>query len=272
MVERWWIDGYELTKDTMGWEVREGTDEWTGLVGAEPTLAGRDGSMFRRRNLAPGTLSLSLWLRGANQTQVRTLWGELLRVVGRRTRTVMLRRQLPDGEQISARGTLSGAMKPTHLGQRGIRAGLTFSIPYGKWWSSQSYTYLTTGGQQSTVDMPELAASTAPIWAIFRITGPCTQFVLEDQSDPLVPSTDRERFIYSGTIPAGVTVTMAPETWQLSASTGAAPDLEKVRFTGRRYFDMEPAPPGGTHKVRFTFNGGTSATRLEVVARRWYLV
>lgn len=271
-MERWWIDNYELTQANMGWEVREGTDEWGGLVGGNAQLAGRDGELWRRKSLAAGTVTLSLWLRGANQANVRALWGELLRVAGRRNRTMLLKRELSDGELVYARVSLTGAAKPVHLGQVGIRAQLTFTVPAGKWWNNTPYTYTTPGGVAATLDMPELAPATAPMLARYEITGPCTQFVLEDMSDPYASATDREKFIYTGSVPAGTTFTLLPETWSFTSSTATKPDLAKCRFTGRRWFEIEPSPPGQVPKVKFGFSGGSSATKLTVVARRWYVV
>ena len=270
-MERWWIDNYELTRADMGWEVREGTDEWAGLSGASATLAGRDGELWRRKALAAGTVTLSLWLRGTNQAKARALWGELLRVAGRRNRTVLLKRELSDGELVYARVSLTGAAKPVHLGQVGMRAQLTFTVPAGKWYGGTQYTYTTPGGVSTVLSMPELAPSTAPMLARFEITGPCSQFVLEDKSDPYATSPATERFTYSGSVPAGTTFTLVPETWEFSSSTSTVPDLAKCRFTGRRWFEIEPSPPGEVPQVRFGFSGGSSATKLKVLSRRWYV-
>lgn len=271
--ETWWIDGWELTAGDRGWEVRDGTDEWAGMSGNDVTLPGRDGTIWRRRNNNPGTLRLSLWLKGADAGEVREQWAKVLRAVGRRNRTVRVRRRLPNGSSISCAATLTGTASPVHLGQRGVRAQLTFTVPDGRWVGASIYSRSTTPGVSGVLSLPDLADSTAPLLLTYEVTGPATSFVIEDMTDPNATSSERSRFTYYGTVAAGEKVTVSPETWKFTSTGANAPDPQLTRYTGRRWIELEPPlPDGEPPKVDFSFTGGSSATKLTVTGRCSYLV
>src|SRR5690606_34549680 len=115
------FDGWELTEGVArDWEYRSGTDVVSGLDGADTSVPLRDGALFGRRTLRPGTFDLNIWLRATDPEGVRAAWSTLLRAVVRRNRMITVTRHLPSGEVITCKAVLSGQITPTHLGQRGV--------------------------------------------------------------------------------------------------------------------------------------------------------
>ena len=272
-LERWFIDGWELTAPGRGWEVREGTDGWAGMNGSDGDVPMRDGTLFRRRTLAAGTLRLSLWVVGADPEQVRANWSDVLRVVARRNRQVKITRHLPSGEVIYAHGSLTGTAEPVHLGQRGVRAQLSFTVQDGRWWSEQTYTHSTvTGTGVQTLQLPDFAPSTAPMLLTYTIKGTASHVRLRDYSDPAADTVDRSELTYSTDLLSTETLTIDTYTWKATSTRGGRPLLDKLTYSARRFLELEPAPPGGVPAVRFEPTGHGTTTKLTVTGRRAYLI
>ncbi|MGL5816646.1 MAG: hypothetical protein ACRCYR_03715 [Phycicoccus sp.] len=275
MKERWFFDGWELTTGggVRDWASREGTSETAVYVGENTIVANRHGEIWRPKTPGPGRVAIDLWLNGPTPEAADVQWQQLLRAVRRGRRLVTIERHRSSGEVIYALGEVVATIAPTFLGQRTIRASVTFNVPEGKWWSSTEYVHqcrATVGGP--TYDMTGFEPSTEENDALLlTITGPATNVSIRDVTDGLGPV-----LIYGGTIPASRRLKVDCKTWVTTQQDSAGNTLAwgfdpvKLTFSGTRYFTLTHSRPGQPPKVSFMCDGATGSTTLEVRGRRAY--
>lgn len=119
----------------------------------------------------------------------------------------------------------------------------------------------------------QFVGATAPIGdAIFKVTGPATGVRVEatyNGQSKQVP----DWFQYLGTVSAGQTLTIDCSNWTLTGGGGHV--VNYANFThsgGSRWVTMVPGPAGGAPELKITASSTTIATKVNVQARRKYLV
>lgn len=271
--ERWIIDNLEITEGLVrDWEVREGTDEFAGLVGQDVDIPNRDGQLWRPRTLPAATFTLNLWVRGDNPEEVRNNWNLILRAAVRRNRLVRIHRYLPDGMRIQCDASLIGQVRPIFVGQTVRKGSLTFTIPEGRWLSYDTFSQETPAGSQTSreLELTEFAASTAPLNLTYWIYGQCTNPRVYDETDPSVYAPV-SYFEYKGTVPAGAYLAVNTASWEVTGS-GFNPVKSALHWTGNaRYLSLEPARPGEVPKVRLVCSSPSSTVKLRVNGRLAFL-
>lgn len=133
----------------------------------------------------------------------------------------------------------------------------------------------------SSIDLPiaqngevsQLAGTTAPIEdAVFTITGPATN----PKCEALIAGAPLENptwFLYSGTVGVGQTLVVDCENWALSGTGGFTPNYANFsHMGGARWFTFVPGLVDAAPGLRITASSTSGATRLNVQARRKFLV
>lgn len=265
------FDGWELTlgQGVRDWESRDGMDEVASFVGDNHVIGNRGAEVWRPKKLGAGRFEVALWLGGASVAQAQAVYRDLQRAVARPHALVRVQRTLADGSVIYCDAELVGGMRPTHLGQLGYRAGLTFSVPSGVWSGYELVTVATAANATlpKTLALPGLAASTAPMQALkFSISGPITNARLTDAT----PGGVADAFSYMGPVGAGQTLVVNAADWSVSG-IGFAPNLGLVWTTGDRLMTVAAPRPGGAPAVTMTGTAGGTGTKLEVEGRATFL-
>lgn len=114
---------------------------------------------------------------------------------------------------------------------------------------------------------------TAPIEdAVFTITGPATNTRIEalyNGSSLDVPCW----FQYAATVPAGQTLTVDCGKWTLTGGGGYTADYSQLSHAGTpRWLTIVPGPVSGAPQLLITSSGTTGATKVNLTAKRKYLV
>ena len=160
------FDGWELTEGTVrNWEIRDGFDDVAAMVGDNLTVANRSGEVWRPKTLGAGKFTVQLWLAGKTISQAQDAWRTLLRATVRPHRLVRVTRTMASGEVVYCDAEVTGGVSPTHLGQTGYRASITFTVPSGIWRSDVVYEHKTPVGAKLNqgLYLDNLAPSTAPL-------------------------------------------------------------------------------------------------------------
>jgi hypothetical protein len=118
-----------------------------------------------------------------------------------------------------------------------------------------------------------LDGMTAPIEdSVWTITGPATNTRVEALYNG-APLTIPSWFQYAGTIPAGQGLIVNCSTWTLTGVGGFVPDYSAFTHSGRSvWITIVPSPIGQAPGVKITASSTTSATKMNLAARRKYLV
>lgn len=268
--ERFLLDGWELTEGTVrDWAYRGGTDSATAPVGANASVANRAGEIWRPKAAGAGQFSLDVWVTGADRSEVEDNWRLLLRAARRRHRLIPVTRYMASGEVVTCDAELVGTIDPTHIGQRGMRASLSFSVPSGLWVSQASFVASTTPGAAlpQTLALPGLEPSTeAMVDLTYVINGPITNPVIVDRTD----GYDGDSFKYNGTVSASQSLTVNAGTWLVTGGGGLTVDHAKVMPSGNRLMTVVAARPDETPTVQLRGTGGGGGTKLTVTGRRSY--
>lgn len=269
--ERWTFDGWELTygNGIRDWESYDGTDGIAPFVGDNATTANRSAELWRPKTIGPGKFTIALWVAGDNRLEAMANWNNIVRAFVRPFRQVRVVRWLPDGNSIFCDAEVSGGIEPTHIGQQGYRASVTFTVPSGVWLSSTSYTHSSTTGSTlpKTVTLDDLTTSTAPLELLkYRIKGPITNPKLSDGT----PGGYGDTLTYMGTVASGQELVINASNWTTTGSTFAVNNGLLVP-TGRRLMAIATAQPGDTPTVTLSGTGGGTLTQLIVEGRANYL-
>lgn len=264
-LEKWVADGWDLSSSGIrGWEYRDGTDQVAAVQGGNGVVPNRTGEIWRSKVMGPGMFTLGLWLGGANRAAAEAQFRLLVRALVRPHRLVHMERTLSSGEVISCDAEYAGQIKPTFMGQRGMRAAIDFKVPAGVW-KGTSATAETTAGDPltQTLVLDALEPSTAAIEdASFTITGPITSPQVADYTD----GVDGDVFRYDAAIAAGQTLTVNCKTWAVTGGGGLSVNQAKVYPGGRRMLSISPARPGAKPTLQLRGSGGSTGTKLSVTA------
>lgn len=269
--ERWIFDGWELTlgNGVRDWESRDGTDSVTGLIGSNATVANRSAELWQPKTISAGKFTINLWLAGADRSEAVAAYRNLLRAFVRPHRLVRVQRYMPDGELVFCDAEVVGGIDPTHLGEQGYRAAVTFSVPSGIWLSDTSYTHTSPAGSAlpKTLSLTSLEPSTATMELLkYTIKGPITNPKLSDAT----PGGYGDTLTYQGTVANGQSLVINASSWTTTGSTFAVNNALLIP-TGRRYMAVAHAQPGDVPAVKLEGTGGGTATQLIVEGRRNYL-
>ena len=113
-----------------------------------------------------------------------------------------------------------------------------------------------------------LGVSTAGIDATkIEFTGPVTSPRIE------IPSMPGEWVQYTGTIGAGVTLTIDCASWAVTATAGFVPNPSAITHGGSGSFLTIPAPTvGAAMQVRFKGSNLAAASRVRIYGRPLFLI
>jgi hypothetical protein len=139
-------------------------------------------------------------------------------------------------------------------------------------WEDQTPTSLDMLMTQNGNITP-FAGMTAPIEdGVFTITGPATNPRVEALYNG-VPLTTPNWFQYSGTIPAGQTLKVDCANWVLTGGGGFVPNYANFSHAGAsRWLIILPPPPSGVPGLKITATSTTGASKVNLTAKRKYLV
>lgn len=114
---------------------------------------------------------------------------------------------------------------------------------------------------------------TAPIEdGVFTVTGPATNPRVEALYNGASLSTPLW-FQYSGTIPAAQTLKVDCGNWVLTGGGGFSPVYANFSHAGAaRWLNIVPPAPGGVPGLKITASSTTGATKVNLTAKRKYLV
>lgn len=264
------FDGWELTEGTVrDWEVRDGMDSVAGFVGDNHTVANRGGEIWRPKVHGPGRFTVALWLLETDAAGVQAAWRTLLRAMAKPRKRIRVERTMANTEAVFCDAEVVGGIEPTHLGQQGYRASVTFNVPEGIWLSAASYSHTTPAGSSlpKTLTLTDLADSTAPHELLkYVITGPITNPKLTD----VTGGSTGDSLTYAGTVPSGQSLTINASNWSTTGSTFSVNNGLLVP-TGNRLMTVQAAGATGSPEVKLEGTGGGTGTKLYVEGRRVYL-
>jgi hypothetical protein len=126
----------------------------------------------------------------------------------------------------------------------------------------------TQNGQVAGLD-----GMTAPLEdGVFTITGPATNPKVEALYNGASLATPNW-FQYSGTIPGSQTLTVDCGNWTLTGGGGFTPNYANFSHVGgARWLTIVAAPAGQSPGLKITASSTTGATKVNLTARRKYLV
>lgn len=265
---QWYIDGVPLKQGLVrDVETRAGWSNVTATAGQNLSVPNRAGEIFMPKDITAGGFSLSLWLFGASEDELRDEFDRLLRLVVQPSRMLTVQKVYPDRKTRVCRAELTGGIRPTVIGAHGMRATLTFRIPAGIWESQDTYTHQTVAGAPlpQPLRLTHLAQATAPMDnAILTIHGPITNPVV-GWSNPGYDIT--ERVTYSGTVPAGASLTLNSGTWGISGN-GFPVNTAAVIPSGGRFLTIAHSSDPA---VTLSGVGGGATTQLVVQSKAAFI-
>lgn len=264
---RWFLRGWELTTGNVrDVESRAGWESLSPGQGENVTIPNRGGYVFRPKRISAGKFSLSFWLAGADETELLSLWGQIIQAAAPLETLTSVRRIDPDGTEWRCEAELTGTIAPTRVADRGIKAMLEFSIPSGQWESATSYTAYSTAGAAlpQSLSLPFLAGSSGQASTLFlEVYGPIVNPVIAD----VTSFGSGHQVSYAGTIPAGGVLRIDSANWNVVA-VGFALNPAALQPTAGRYMLIDVPAPGTVPVLQLRGTGGGATTRLGVAGRK----
>lgn len=140
------VNGLDLMAGD-NWDVEDFSPALAPPVGENPTVPGRNGTIWRAKRPGPASFTVTMWIGNPAWTrqQVWVQWENILNAVTDTQALMSVTWTLSDGSTRTCQAERIGDVTPTRIGTKGWRAQLEFTIPAGYW----------TGG-------PEPAAVGAP--------------------------------------------------------------------------------------------------------------
>lgn len=269
------IDGVDLNTlaknvSTLAGRLRRPAFRTTNVI-----VPGRHGNLWvPNKKYDVNVLALQLWVRGCDDdgnvpTSARE---EFYANVDTLTKLFSspdlldVRHVLPDGSIRQCFGEVLDLIDIDTSGVDGKNPrgnfGVALTLPYPFWQDLNAidHTFTPAGGTTIPLDMTVFEGGTAPIEdAVISITGPV------NNPGILTPATS---FEYSAVVAAGTTLILDCGEWELSG-TSMVPNGSDLLHSGDARWCVIPADPAAS----LTNTGGiTAATRVEIVARRKYMV
>lgn len=264
---RWFLRGWELTTGSVrDVESRAGWESLSPGQGENVTIPNRGGYVFRPKRISAGKFSLSFWLAGADETDLLSLWGQIIQAAAPLETLTSVRRIDPDGTEWRCEAELTGTIAPTRVADRGLKAVLEFSIPSGQWESASAYSAQTAAGGALPRDLslPFLAGSSGQASTLYlEVHGPITNPVVAD----VTPYGSGHKVAYAGTIPTGGVLILDSANWY-AGSTGFALNHAALQPTAGRYMLIDVPVPGTVPVLQLRGTGGGATTKLVVSGRK----
>jgi hypothetical protein len=161
-------------------------------------------------------------------------------------------------------------------------SSMAYGVPYAKFsvamrvpdafWQEPDLLSITLPANFSG-QITQLTGTTAPIVdSIFEITGPTSNIVVESLFNGSTLE-NQDYFTYTGSIPAGKTLTVNCGTWQLTGSSGFTPNYADFSHNGPpRWLTLVAGLTGFGPELEIVTSGSTGATKVVLQARRKFLV
>lgn len=124
-----------------------------------------------------------------------------------------------------------------------------------------------------TGSVSQFFGTTAPIDdMVLTVTGPATNPRVEALYND-VTMVNPTWLLYSGTVPAGQTLVIDVANWSLAGTGGLTPDYSLFSHQGgATWLTLVPGPGDEAPQVKFTASSTSGATKLNLAARRKFLV
>lgn len=273
--ETWTADGTALTDGVVrDVEYRAGLYGTPDVEGADSQVSQRTGRIWTPKVLGAGRFTLAMWLGGRTREDVEAQYDLLLALLVHPHRPTLFVRTLADGTARTCLGDVVGSIEPTPIGQRGMRCSFDVSVPAGYWESTASTTdsasYAAASGAAANLDLnltSKIGGTAAMENLAVTIPGPASNPTVTDRTD----GVDGESFAYTGTVPAGGSLTVNSAAWTVTG-TGFVPSLQALVHTGRRFLPVAARSVRGLAPVvRLSAANVTTATGLSVAGRNAYL-
>lgn len=260
---RHWLGGVPL--DTDHWWVRDdssGTDHGSlsEIIAPQVAIPLHDGVIVGRgvRGIKTNTLDFSVKAPDRDLLELRL--DELLTVVDCRVPTLLLKH--PSGslsplsrQALVIRRKSTGIVRKTMADFRAYFSA-EFELSSGKWFDATPVSDTVTGGADVSVTLSNWAGGSAPssdVQVRFAAIGSAT--------DVRVTDVDTGAWLrVAGNIPAGAVVTVDPQTYTASTSSG---DISGLLDLGPLPFQLSPSA-----RVRVQQNGSQTVT---ISGRRAYV-
>lgn len=243
---------------------------------ANVTVPGRHGTLRAANKMFDeNVIALPMWVVGADddgkvpggQTERRLFFSNidtLTRLFLGSSGPLDIRHTLPDGSIRQAFGDVLDAIdfsteSPNSLAKFGV--SIVLSDPF--WYDLNSITQQVQANG-ATAAFSSFAGATAPMDKLqFRLTGPW--------NSPILTFSDGSWIAVDVNIAAAQTVTVNSDTWTLS-STGVTTILANLRRSSPNSRWASVPPSAGDLTVTLAGSGRTTATQLQIVGRRAFLV
>ena len=240
----------------------------------------RVGQKFYEQN----ELALPMWVVGSNDdgtipvgsTEAKTFWTNidiLTSLFSLKSSALDVRHTLPDGSvrqcYADVLETIDFEVSMKNLG----RFTVVLTVPDAFWQDVYASTQVISGLSALPVTsiLSTFAGATAPMEDMaFTFTGPITnpEVWAYANSQPLpLPIW----FRYNGIVPAGQTLSLDCSTWTIGGSM-APVYANLVHLGSARWMSVQAATDAGNPQIQVRGSGTTTATRLEVMGRRKFLV
>jgi len=279
VTETWSVDGYQLTSGTTRQvETRDGLYRTAAMRGSDTSVYGRHGVLpGSRRRRDAGGFTVTVWWTGAGRADADAQFEALLRAATPSHRLATWVRSLGDGSTRVCAGRVVDTVAPESLaGGTATRAALSVQVPAGCWTDPVDSTDTTAAGgalPQALVLASKARATLEMGDLRYAVTGPVTNPAVAVTSD-LAPG---QSWTWAGVVPAGCALLVDAGAWTVTGSgssggTAFAPSVEALTWTGDRFLEVPPAPPGtAAPAVVLSGSAGGGGTSLAISGRTSYL-
>jgi hypothetical protein len=275
MREFWTADGWTITEGLVrDVEYRAGLYKTPGAVGEDADVSNRTGNLWRPKVHGPGSFVLNIWLGSNDRATVEAYYDEVQRALVHPWRQTLFERGLANGTVRRCLGDVVAALEPQPSGQSLMRMSIEVNVPAAYWDGTvdrNAGIAMPGAAANGSVDLAltPFAASTAPMEKLtYKVTGPIDNPTVTDRTD----FANGEWLWYAGSIPAGQSLVVNSDTWQVTGLGGFVPNVAALNFSDRRFLWVPSARPGAVPTVRLTGSNVTAATRLDVSGREAFLL
>lgn len=242
-------------------------------------VPGRHGSLRTRRKFYDeGEIVLPMWVRDTDEDELVSSREIFYSNIDRLTKLfrpgsglLEVIHTLPDSSTRRAMAECTEAIDLSPKGRGLANFSVALKVPSVFWEDTSTVSQDLVPPHTGPVSV--LNGMTAPIEdAVFTVTGPMTNPRVESWFNGgalEVPVW----FQYSGTVPAGQTLTIDCSKWVLTGGGGFTPVYANFTHAGSaRWMVIEPDLDGNTPGLKVTGSATTSASKVTITARRKYLV
>lgn len=242
-------------------------------------VPGRHGTLRTPRKMyEEGQIVLPMWVRDTDVDDANPSRGQLFENIDLLSKLfrpgqglLEVVHTLPDG---SARRAMAESTEVIDFVPRGsgmAQFSVSLKVPGVFWEDADPVSVDLAPTHNGPVAV--LSGATAPIEdAVFLVTGPITEVRVEALVDGAI-MTDPVWFKYLGVVAAGQTLTIDVAEWNLTGGGGHVVNYSSFSHQGSaRWLIIEPGSVGSSPGVKVSGFNTSPATKINLTARRKYLV